>query len=79
MFLNAQGLRGKKLSIEILDATGKTIFDSDRLNQPVSGPPAKEGYYTQDISLPTLSSGVYVVRLISEKEVLAKKFVVRDK
>lgn len=78
LFLNAQGLRGKKLSIEILDATGKTIFDSDRLNQPGSGPPAKEGYYTQDISLPTLSSGVYVVRLISEKEVLAKKFVVRD-
>lgn len=36
---------------------------------------SQNSYFTKDIFLPNLSAGVYIVRLKTEKEVLAKKFV----
>lgn len=78
LFVNAQNLKGKKVTVEVFDVTGKVISASPPTPLPVERGEAHNGYFTQDIFLPNLSAGVYVVKLQTEKEMLSNKFVVSD-
>lgn len=72
LFVNAQGLKGRNVTVEVVDVSGKNL--SGCCHAEVRGI-SQNSYFTKDIFLPNLSAGVYIVRLKTEKEVLAKKFV----
>ncbi len=74
LFVNAQGLKGNRAGVEVFDMSGSQVYSSAL--KPDNGQRVSEGYFTEDIYLPQLSSGVYVVRLKTEREVLSKKVVV---
>jgi hypothetical protein len=67
LFVNAQHIKGRNCLLQINDMNGKLLFSSSKQTQPP--------YFTQEIDCSTLSSGVYVVSLQTEKEQLVKKFV----
>jgi len=69
LFVNAQHLRGKKAHVRIYSSLGVELFSSGSEN-------TNGGYYTKDIRLPQLATGVYIVNLITEAEQLSVKFVV---
>ncbi len=46
---------------------GREVFSSIKKTQPP--------YYTQDVDVGSLSNGLYVVNLITDKEVLSAKFI----
>jgi hypothetical protein len=69
LFVNAQKLKGKKYLLNIIDLSGKIIYrEPGNLSSP---------YFTKDIYLPDLSSGMYVVSLQTEQETLPAKFIKR--
>jgi hypothetical protein len=69
MFVNAQNLKGHTYRLHIYDLMGHLVFiDEGKLNSP---------YFTKDVYLPGIASGLYVVRLETDKETVAKKVVVR--
>ena len=76
LFVNAQKLKGKNVTLEVFDVAEKILFSTERRN-PL-GSRVSAGYFTQDIFLPHLSAGVYFVKLQTEKEVLSRKFVVSE-
>ena len=76
LFVNAQHLKGRKVTVEVLDVAEKILFSTERRN-PL-GSRVSADYFTQDIFLPNLSAGVYFVKLQTEKEMLSKKFVVSE-
>ena len=67
-FINAQHLKGKKCLLQVFDITGKKVFEQRQ--QSIAA-----GYFTYDLDCNSLSTGLYIVRLQTEKEVIAKKFV----
>ncbi|MBL0050572.1 MAG: T9SS type A sorting domain-containing protein [Bacteroidetes bacterium] len=73
LFINASGLRGKQLTATIYDATGKEKLA--RGKPPGGGLGVFGGHFTLDVDCTGWPSGLYVVHLQTEKEVLSKKFV----
>lgn len=67
IFVNAQHLLGKNCELQLIDINGKEIYSSFKTTTPP--------YFMQEISLFGFTSGMYVVKLITEKETLSKKFV----
>ena len=67
VFINAKGLTGKKYLLTVVDLYGHTIHKREgKLNGP---------YFTYDLHFPDVADGLYVVSLITDKEVLSRKFV----
>ena len=73
LFVNAQNLKGKNVTITIYDAAGKEKFA--RAKPPSGGLGVFGGYFTLDVDCTGWASGLYVVHLQTDKEVLNKKFV----
>ncbi len=73
LFINASGLRGKQLTATIYDATGKEKLA--RGKPPGGGLGVFGGHFTLDVDCTGWPSGLYIVHLQTEKEVLSKKFV----
>ena len=67
-FINTQHLKGKKCLMEVFDLNGKKVFENSK--QAIAS-----GYYTYDLDCSSFASGLYFVRLQTEKEILAKKFI----
>jgi hypothetical protein len=68
-FLNAKGLRGKKFTFELYNINGQLI-------QQQQGVLDSE-YYTNNLSMGGYSDGVYIVKLMTDQEVLTSKFIKR--
>jgi len=66
-FINAKGLQGKKYYLQVLDLSGKLIYQQQGNTE--------SGYFTKDLPMEGLASGMYIVNLQTEKEKLSKKFV----
>ena len=69
VFINAEKLSGRVASLQFYNSSGQLI---EELSQPINS-----GYFTYSSSFAYQPDGVYVVRLVSEKEVLTSKFVKR--
>lgn len=67
LFLNAKNLKGRNVEIKIYDLNGRLVYDASKNNVG--------GYFTQDINCNLFTSGMYVVRLLTEKESLVSKFI----
>jgi hypothetical protein len=66
-FINVANLRGRNYSLKIFDSLGKIIFSEEgKLNSE---------FYTNNLNCTAFASGVYLVRLQTDREVLSKKFV----
>jgi hypothetical protein len=66
-FVNAKGLKGKNYTFQLYNLNGQLVLqEQGKLNTE---------YFTKDLSLVSNASGIYLVRLITEKEVLTTKFV----
>jgi hypothetical protein len=67
-FLNAKGLKGKNYNLQLYNLNGQLLLhEKGKLTS---------NYFTEDLNLLGYSKGLYIVRLITEKEVLTAKFVV---
>ena len=66
-FINAKGLKGKKYILSVTDVLGHIVF---RENGKIDSP-----YYTHDLHMQGKADGLYIVSLVTEKEVLSRKFV----
>jgi hypothetical protein len=69
IFVNAAELKGKRGLLEFYNSNGQLLSKSSQL---IDG-----GYFMQSSSFASQPSGVYIVRLQTEKEVLVGKFVKR--
>jgi hypothetical protein len=67
LFVNAQNIKGKNATLKVYDLNGRIVFSSTQKTQ--------HPYFTQDVDVSKLSSGMYIVSLETESEVLNKKFV----
>ncbi|MBL7930244.1 MAG: T9SS type A sorting domain-containing protein [Bacteroidia bacterium] len=76
LFVNAQHLKGRMVTVEVFNVAGKNLAPGPSPQKRGASP--NTGYFTQDIFLPNLSAGVYVVKLQTEKETLSRKFVVSE-
>ncbi len=66
-FINAEGLSGKKYSLAVYDLTGREVYREEG---------ALHGqYFTRDVSCEQFASGMYVVSLSTNQEILTKKFI----
>ena len=66
-FINAEGLKGKKLNLQVYDLFGRIIFTEEgSLNS---------AYFTKDLSCVGFAKGMYVVTLRTENEVVGNKFI----
>ena len=66
-FINAKGLTGKKYVLTVADVFGHIIY---RENGKLDGP-----YYTYDLHMNSFADGLYIVSLVTDKEVLSGKFI----
>jgi hypothetical protein len=67
-FINATNIKGHQWRLEVFDLFGNIIYsDQGRLSPP---------YFSRGIELPGIASGMYIVRLLTEKEQLTGKFLV---
>ncbi len=66
-FINAKGLAGKKYVLTVADVFGHIIY---RENGKLDGP-----YYTYDLHMNSFADGLYIVSLVTDKEVLSGKFI----
>ena len=64
--VNAAQLKGRKGMLRLLDIEGRIVFEKPA--EVIAG-----GYYTTEIYMNELASGVYVVQLVTEKETLSFK------
>jgi hypothetical protein len=65
-FINAKELRGKNYSLSVYDLMGKEVYrEEGKANR----------YFTVDLNCAEFASGMYIVRLQTEKEKLVKRFV----
>ncbi len=65
-FVNAKGLKGKNYTFQLYNLNGQLILqEQGKLNSE---------YFTKDLSLVSNASGIYLVRLVTEREVLTSKF-----
>ena len=76
LFVNAQHLKGKNITLTIYDISGKLFYNTARALSPSGVGGSAGGYFTQDINCSALAKGMYIVSLQTEKERLANKFVV---
>ncbi len=68
-FINGNKLKGTKYQLEVFDLIGKSIFrESGNITPP---------YYTKNLNCAGFAKGMYVVNLVTDKERLVKRFVVR--
>lgn len=67
LFVNAQNIKGKNCVLKIFDVNGRVVKSINKISQPP--------YFTQDVALSNLASGLYLVSLITEKEMLSAKFI----
>ncbi|MDQ3051935.1 MAG: T9SS type A sorting domain-containing protein [Bacteroidota bacterium] len=68
-FINGNKLTGTKYQLEVFDLIGKSIFrESGNITSP---------YYTKNLNCAGFAKGMYVVNLVTDKERLVKRFVVR--
>lgn len=67
LFINAQNLKGKNVTVSIYDAKGRIMFNDKLL--------VVNGYATRDVDCTGWASGMYVVNLQSEKDKLSSKFI----
>ncbi|MEO8146887.1 MAG: hypothetical protein ABI723_04570 [Bacteroidia bacterium] len=70
LFVNAQKLKGKKTMLRVIDMLGNVVYQSNATK--VTG----GGYFTEDVDCSAFAMGLYIVSLQTEREVLAKKFVI---
>jgi hypothetical protein len=68
IYMNASGLNGKKGKIRVFDSMGKMVFSNEQLI-------FNSGYAWQEIDVSFYASGLYIVHLETEKEMLSGKFV----
>ena len=68
IYMNASGLNGKKGKIKVFDAMGKMIFSNEQFI-------FNSGYAWLEIDVSLYASGLYIVHLETEKEMLSGKFV----
>ena len=76
LFVNAQHLKGKNITLTLYDVTGKLIYNTARRLSPSGVGGSAGGYFTQDINCSALAKGMYIVSLQTEKERLVNKFIV---
>jgi hypothetical protein len=76
LFVNAQHLKGKNITLTLYDVTGKLIYNTARVLSPSGVGGSAGGYFTQDINCSALAKGMYIVSLQTEKERLVNKFIV---
>jgi hypothetical protein len=76
LFVNAQHLKGKNITLTIYDITGKLIYNTARRLSPSGVGGSAGGYFTQDVNCSALAKGMYIVSLQTEKERLVNKFIV---
>ncbi len=68
-FINAKKLKGVNFQFELYSINGELIKqESGKLNSE---------YYTKNLEMLNYTTGVYIVRLVTDKEVLTGKFVKR--
>jgi hypothetical protein len=67
LFINAKNIKGNNCMLQIFDITGKKVFSSSQKSRST--------YFTQDVDLSNLKSGMYLVSLITENEKLFQKFI----
>ena len=68
LFVNAQNLKGKDVTVSIYDGRGSLKFEVISLK-------SNAGYFTLDVDCGSWSTGLYIVHLQTEKEILSKKFI----
>jgi hypothetical protein len=68
LFVNAQHLKGTNCLLKVYDITGKKVFELDKQT-------VRAGYYTFDLDCNTFATGMYIVKLQTEKEMLTTKFI----
>jgi hypothetical protein len=68
-FVNAKNLHGKNFTFELFNINGQLIKQE-------SGKLLSE-FYTQNLDMSSYADNIYIVRLITEKEVLTTRFVKR--
>jgi hypothetical protein len=66
-FINAKNLRGRNFQFQLFSINGELLKQE-------SGKLTSE-YYTQNLNMSSFSTGVYIVRLVTDKEVLTGRFV----
>ena len=64
--VNAAELKGKKGMLRLLDIEGRIVFEKPA--EVLAG-----GYYTTEVYMNELVSGVYVVNLVTDRETLSFK------
>ncbi len=67
VFINAEKLSGRTANVQFYTSSGQLL---EELSEPINA-----GYFTYSSSFASQPDGVYVVRLLTEKEVLTGKFV----
>ncbi|MBL7926870.1 MAG: T9SS type A sorting domain-containing protein [Bacteroidia bacterium] len=70
LFVNAQQVKGKNALLMLYDIQGKEVYRLRKGHASGAG-----GYYTQDVDISSLSNGLYIVTLVTDKEVLSARFV----
>jgi hypothetical protein len=66
VFINAEKLSGHIANLQFYNSSGQLI---EELSQPINS-----GYFTYSSSFASQANGVYIIRLITDKEVLTGKF-----
>lgn len=66
-FINAQGLKGKKYLLNVVDILGHLIYKEEGS--------LDSQYYTHDLSMQGFADAVYIISFVTEKEALSAKFV----
>ncbi len=69
VFINAEKLSGRNAYVQFYTSSGQLL---EKLSEPINA-----GYFTYSSSFASQPDGVYIIRLITEKEVLTGKFVKR--
>jgi hypothetical protein len=69
VFINAEKLSGRTANVQFYTSSGQLL---EELSEPINA-----GYFTYSSSFASQPDGVYIIRLITEKEVLTGKFVKR--
>ncbi len=64
--VNAAELKGKKGMLRLLDIEGRIVFEKPA--EVLAG-----GYYTTEIYMNEMVSGVYLVNLVTEKDAMSYK------
>ncbi|MFN8153557.1 MAG: hypothetical protein U0Y08_04620 [Bacteroidia bacterium] len=64
--VNAAQLKGKKGVLRLLDIEGRIVFEKPA--EVVAG-----GYYTTEIYMNEMATGVYIVQLVTDKEAVSYK------